>query len=175
MRLLTRVDAVSPTDTERSAFRTATASDLPTLAAMRLAFTFEDPAPQATSRGDFEAAFEEIVGTGIASGRWTVWLAETANEIVSHVYVGLIEKIPRPTQEHRWIGYVTNVYTRPDHRGHGVGAALLERVTSWAAERDVELLVVWPSDESVGFYERAGFASGRDPLVWESSADEAPV
>jgi GNAT superfamily N-acetyltransferase len=140
---------------------------------MRRAFTFEDPAPSATARGDFETAFDETVGAGIASGRWTVWLAEAESEIVSHVYVGLLEKIPRPTREHRWIGYVTNVYTRPEQRGKGVGAALLERVTSWAAENDVELLVVWPSDESVGFYERAGFASGRDPLVWESGAHEA--
>ena len=153
-------------------FRTATASDLSSLAAMRHAFTFEDHAPPATSRADFGTAFEETVGTGIASGRWTVWLAETGNEIVSHVYVGLIEKIPRPTREHRWIGYVTNVYTRPEHRGQGVGTALLERVTAWAAERDVELLVVWPSEESISFYERAGFASGRDPLVWETGGDE---
>jgi len=27
-------------------------------------------------------------------------------------------------------------------------------------------------DESVGFYERAGFASARDPLVWESRSGE---
>jgi GNAT superfamily N-acetyltransferase len=147
--------------------RTATAADVPALADMRCAFTFEDLEPSATRRDDFEQAFEEIVGAGISSGRWTVWVAETEGEIVSHVYVGLIEKIPRPTRENRWIGYVTNVYTRPDQRGRGVGAALLDRVTSWATAEDVELLVVWPSEESVGFYERAGFASGRDPLVWE--------
>lgn len=150
-----------------AAIRTATAADLPALAAMRRMFTFEDPEASATPRDDFEQAFEEIVGAGIASGRWTVWLAEADGEIVSHVYVGLIEKIPRPTRENRSIGYVTNVYTRPEQRGRGVGAALLARVTSWATREDVELLFVWPSDESVGFYERAGFASGRDPLVWE--------
>jgi GNAT superfamily N-acetyltransferase len=149
-----------------AAFRTATAADLPALAAMRRTFTFEDPEPSATPRDDFEQAFEEIVGEGIASGRWTIWLAEADGEIVSHVYVGLIEKIPRPTRENRWIGYVTNVYTRPEQRGRGVGAALLEQVTSWASHVDVELLVVWPSEESVGFYESAGFASRRDPLVW---------
>ncbi len=147
--------------------RTATAADLPALAELRRAFTFEDPEPLATSREDFEQAFEEIVGEGIASGRWTIWLAEAEGEIVSHAYVGLIEKIPRPTREDRWIGYLTNVYTRPEHRGEGVGAALLERVTGWATEEDVELLVVWPSEESLAFYERAGFRSGRDPLVWE--------
>jgi GNAT superfamily N-acetyltransferase len=147
-------------------FRTATAVDLPALAAMRRKFTFEDPEPSATPHDDFEQAFEEIVGEGIASGRWTIWLAEVDGEIVSHVFIGLIDKIPRPIGASRWLGYVTNVYTRPEQRGRGVGAALLERVTSWAADEDVELLIVWPSEESVGFYERAGFTSGRDPLVW---------
>ena len=149
-----------------SAIRTATLSDLPTLAEMRLAFTLEDPEAPATLRDDFEDAFEEIVGGGIASGRWTIWLAEADGDIVSHAYIGLIDKIPRPTRGSRWLGYMTNVYTRPEQRGRGIGAALLEQVIAWAVERDVELLVVWPSDDSVAFYERAGFVSSRDPLVW---------
>ena len=110
------------------------------------------------------------MGEGIASGRWTIWLAEADGEIASHAYIGLIDKIPRPTRGSRWLGYVTNVYTRPEQRGRGIGTALLEQVTAWAVEHDIELLVVWPSEESVGFYERAGFVSGRDPLVW--MADE---
>jgi GNAT superfamily N-acetyltransferase len=146
--------------------RLATATDVPALAELRHAFTFEDPGQPVELRDDFEDAFTEIVSTGIISGRWTVWVAEAEGEIVSHVFIGLIDKIPRPIRQDRWLGYVTNVYTRPEHRGRGIGAAMLDRVTSWAAEQQVELLVVWPSDESVGFYERAGFSSGRDPLVW---------
>jgi GNAT superfamily N-acetyltransferase len=146
--------------------RLATVADVPVLAELRHAFTFEDPAQPVELRDDFEGAFAEIVGAGITSGRWTVWVAEADGEIVSHIFVGLIDKIPRPIRQDRWLGYVTNVYTRPEHRGRGVGAALLDRVTTWAAEQHVELLLVWPSEESVGFYERAGFSSGRDPLVW---------
>jgi GNAT superfamily N-acetyltransferase len=149
------------------AIRLATVADMPVLAELRRELTFEDPEPAVELRSDFARIFDEVVGAGIASGRWTVWVGEADGRIASHVYVGLIEKIPRPTREARWIGYVTNVYTRPEHRGRGIGAALLDRVTSWAAEKDVELLVVWPSEESVSFYERAGFSSGRDPLVWE--------
>lgn len=132
---------------------------------MRRDFTFEDGV--AADRDDYEEAFARVVGSGMASGRWAVWVAEVDGEIASHMFVGLVDKIPRPTREHRWIGYVTNVYTRPARRGRGIGAALLEHVTAWSRESDVELLFVWPSEESVGFYERAGFASGRDPLVWE--------
>ena len=146
--------------------RPATVADVPELAELRHAFTFEDPAQPVELCDDFEDAFAEIVGTGITSGRWAVWVAEANGEIVSRVFVGLIDKIPRPIKQDQWLGYVTNVYTRPEHRGRGIGATLLDRVTTWAAAENVELLVVWPSDESIDFYERAGFSSGRDPLVW---------
>jgi GNAT superfamily N-acetyltransferase len=148
--------------------RTATAEDIPALAELRAAFTFEDAEP-AKRRDDFESAFADTVGAGLRDGRWTAWVAEAGGQIVSHVFVGLIEKIPRPTREPRFIGYVTNVYTRPGFRGRGIGSRLLGAVTEWARDHDVELLVVWPSEESLGLYERAGFASGRDPLVWHSS------
>jgi GNAT superfamily N-acetyltransferase len=157
---------------EAVVYRAATLDDVPVLAELREVFTFEDGV-HPDRRPDFGQAFATTVGNGIESGRWTVWVAELGSEIVSHVFVGLIEKIPRPTREPRWIGYVTNVYTRPEYRGKGIGAALLDQVTTWASGRDVELLFVWPSDESVGFYERAGFASGRDPLVWESPSVES--
>lgn len=156
------------TDEERPTptFRLAAATDLEALASMRSAFTYEDGDPHAALRPDFDEAFAATVGEGIATGRWVVWVADTGDELVSHAFVGLIDKIPRPTREHRFIGYLTNVYTRPSHRGRGIGAMLLSRVVEWAALSDVELLVVWPSEESVRFYERAGFRSQRDPLVW---------
>ena len=146
-------------------YRLAEATDIEALGAMRSAFTYEDGDPRAAARPDFGRAFTATVGDGIATGRWVVWLAEIGDELVSHAFIGLIDKIPRPTREHRFIGYLTNVYTRPGHRGRGIGAALLSRVVEWAAANDVELLVVWSSEESVQFYERAGFSSQRDPLV----------
>ena len=150
---------------ESPTFRRGTRDDIPELAKMRRDFTFEDGV--SPERDGYEDDFARVVGDGITSGRWAVWVAEVDGEIVSHMFVGLVDKIPRPTREPRWLGYLTNVYTRRAHRNLGIGAALLERVTAWARKSDVELLVVWPSEESLQFYERAGFASGRDPLVWE--------
>lgn len=147
--------------------RLARSVDTQTLARMRYDWTVEDGMGPVRERGDFERAFVETVARGLADGRWRIWVADEDGAIVSHVFVGLIEKVPRPTRDARWIGYVTNVYTRPEHRGRGVGTLVLEAVQAWAADEGVELLFVWPSDESVSFYESAGFSSGRDPLVWE--------
>jgi GNAT superfamily N-acetyltransferase len=144
--------------------RQGTVSDVGELAALRRAWTFEDS--DCPPRSDYERAFTRVVGDGIVSGRWAVWLAEIDGAIVSHAFVGLIDKIPGPTPGHAAIGYLTNVYTRPEFRGRGIGGAVLDAVAEWARDEGIELLVVWPSKESVTHYERHGFANRGEPLVW---------
>ncbi len=147
--------------------RRATSEDLSALAWLRCEFTLED-GPIASPREDFDSAFLEIVGSGLKGGGWVVWVADVNSEIVSHAFVGLVDKIPRPTAGHRWLGYLTNVYTVRGHRNRGLGGRVLEATKEWAREEDVELLVVWPSEESVSFYHRHGFAGDEEPLVWTS-------
>ncbi|HEX2034799.1 MAG TPA: GNAT family N-acetyltransferase [Chloroflexota bacterium] len=107
------------------------------------------------------AAF--LVGA-LASGHWVVWLAEAEGEIVAHVYVRLIEMIPRPGRlGARW-GYAAAAYTVPERRNRGIGSQLLRRVIAWAEEERLETLVLWPSERSVPFYERAGFRRSLDVL-----------
>jgi len=130
--------------------RKATSQDLSALARLRREFTLED-GPIASPREDFAPAFLEVVGGGLNDGSWVVWVADVNGEIVSHAFVGLVDKIPRPTPGHRWLGYLTNVYTAPAHRNRGLGGRVLEATKEWAREEDVELLVVWPSEERVSF------------------------
>lgn len=146
--------------------RLATVVDVLALAQLRRAFTFEDLAADSRPRDDFDESFAALVSEGIDAGRWVVWLAEVDGSIASHAFIGLIDKIPRPIEQLRRIGYLTNVYTVPEHRGHGLGSRVLDAVTSWAREEGIELLVVWPSETSVGHYERHGFADRGEPLVW---------
>jgi GNAT superfamily N-acetyltransferase len=61
---------------------------------------------------------------------------------------------------------VTNVYTRPPYRGQGIGTELLERVKAWARGEDLQVLIVWPGEESVAFYERAGFSAENEVLEY---------
>jgi GNAT superfamily N-acetyltransferase len=146
--------------------RRATAADIRALAQLRREFTFEDPHVGAVARDDFDEEFATLLADGIESGRWVVWVAEADGEIVSHAFVGVVEKIPRPIVGFHAIGCLTNVYTRPRFRSRGIGGRVLGAVTEWAREAEIELLVVWPSEESVAFYERHGFADRGEPLVW---------
>jgi|GEM_PF-3712587 len=38
----------------------------------------------------------------------------------------------------------------------------MQRVKQWAAAQDLELLIVWSRQETLNFYERAGFCSEND-------------
>lgn len=145
--------------------RRATPDDVSALAELRREFTFEDH-PASEPRADFEEAFDQVVGNGLRDGSWAVWVAESEGQIVSHVFVAVVDKVPRPIQESRQIGYLTNVYTRPDHRNRGLGAKLLAAATEWARQSNVELLIVWPSERSMPLYGRQGFAALGEPLVW---------
>ncbi len=50
------------------------------------------------------------------------------------------------------------MFVREEHRGRGVGGALLAELVATACERGYARLVVRPSAEAQALYARAGFA-----------------
>jgi GNAT superfamily N-acetyltransferase len=153
-------------------YRVAGEKDLEALALMRWEFQREDrPEPLSCEAWDFVEACALFLQRGLAQRNWAYWVAEAEREIVSHLFVQFVEKVPKPGQLHgRW-GYVTNVYTKPNFRNRGIGSELLRRVRSWAEEIGLELLIVWPSERSVPFYERAGFSANSEILELILSED----
>ena len=148
--------------------RGATTADVEQLVEMRHAFTFEDTEPNATSRPANTAECRSFLEDALAGSTWQIWVAELDGRLVAHVFVALIDKVPRPVRENSRIAYLTNVYTDPDFRGRGIGAKLVERAQEAAPAANVELMIVWPSHESVAFYRRHGFEVPDDPLIWQS-------
>jgi GNAT superfamily N-acetyltransferase len=151
--------------------RLAARPDIHALVEMRRDFTFEGPEEdEDPSLVGFEADCADFLEDAISSGRWHIWVAELDGRIVSHAFVALIDKVPRPVRENSKIAYLTNVYTRPEYRGRGIGAQLIKRAQQAAREARVELMIVWPGDESVEFYKREGFVDPNEPLIWEAQA-----
>ena len=78
------------------------------------------------------------------------------------MYLQCVEQVPTPGEIERGWGYVTNSYVSSERRGHGIGREILEFLTDVARARKLELLIVWPSEESVSLYKRAGFRPASD-------------
>lgn len=149
--------------------RQAEYKDIPQLIKMRWDFTLEDYPDKGIREEEyenFEAECSSFLETALANGKWTVWVAEVNGEIVSHIYIEQIEKVPRPGRVTQPFAYMTNVYTCPEYRGQGIGGKLLAAVNTWAAAEQYEFMIVWPSEAGVRHYEKHGYARCSDPMEY---------
>lgn len=145
-------------------YRPAAENDFAQLAQLRWDFRAEDGEVPVLHQHEFMGTYQNYLQQGLAGNRWTYWVAEEHNKIVSQVFLQIISSIPRPCRVHNDFGYITNVYTKPTYRNQGIGAKLMRRVIEYASELDLELLLVWPSETSIAFYQRAGFQLADDVM-----------
>jgi GNAT superfamily N-acetyltransferase len=144
--------------------RLATPADAPVLARMRYEFRRTSPAAREPEAAFVERCTRWMAGRlrdgadGEGSGhRWRCWVAEDADGIVGHIWLGLIEKIPNPAPEPEEHAYITNFYVRERARGTGVGSVMLSAVLRWCEDRHVHAVILWPTARSRSLYERHGF------------------
>lgn len=99
-----------------------------------------------------------------AGGAWRCWLAEASGISVGSVWLQLIQKLPNPVAERERHGYISSLYVRPEHRGAGVGAALLRVALAECDALGVDAVLLWPTPRSRSLYQRHGFALPTDLL-----------
>lgn len=177
-------------DARVASLRLARPDDYPLLAAMRYEFraamdepdedreVFEarmvrwlrehlgptQPGPAEPAAGDLAAACPRAA--------WMAWLALDGDEAIGMGFLHVMEKVPNPVPEPEQLGYVASLYVRPDRRGAGVGAALLDAALDECRTRGLDTIVLWPSARSRSLYERRGFRS--PGLVMELPLVEHP-
>lgn len=76
----------------------------------------------------------------------------------------VIDPLPRPIPNNPAWGYLTNTYTIPTERNKGIASKLLQFVKDWVQQKKLETVIVWPSEQSIQFYERGGFDSEHEIL-----------
>lgn len=135
-------------------YRIATSDDLDALADLRWTFIQEDGGKVTASISEFRNIFRH----------WSEqhpncyhFVAEENGNITSMMSLFITDPLPRPIKNNPAWGYLTNTYTIPTERNKGVASGLLQFVKDWILQRGLETVIVWPSDESMTFYERAGF------------------
>ena len=140
--------------------RPAGPGDAPALARLRWAFRTEVGGPN-EDEAAFVARAEAWLAERLAGPSWHAWVAEADDgTLVGTVFLQLVEKVPNPVDEAEHLGYLTNTYVAPEHRGTGVGGRLAEAALA-AAPRTT---VLWPQERSVGFWRRHGFGPPRSVL-----------
>lgn len=98
-----------------------------------------------------------------ASRLW--WVAEEERDgAVGMVNLKLFERMPSPGSAAQW-GYLANLFVLPEHRGEGIGAALVQAVVTWSQAAGLVRLVLSPSEASVSLYERLGFREAHELSV----------
>jgi GNAT superfamily N-acetyltransferase len=145
-------------------YRLATRDDVPVLAQMRWEFRAEEAGPAGGTRLEFIEACSAFLSRALATDRWAIWVAEEEGQIVSHITLQVIEKVPKPGRLRNVYAYMTNVYTRPAFRNQGIGGRLLQEACRWAESAGMEFIIVWPSEEALSFYTRQGFRPVREAL-----------
>jgi GNAT superfamily N-acetyltransferase len=159
--------------TDAVRIRAARANDASDLARSRHAL-YSEHAPARERLDEYVDRFAGFVHDALASEAWRIWVAELEGRIVGTMWLQIVERVPRPGEDRGAlpIGYLTNVFVDPELRNGGLGSRMVEEVVTWARGRGVEEIIVWPSERSYPFYERAGFSRTPDPLVLHLNDEE---
>ncbi|MEI5908062.1 GNAT family N-acetyltransferase [Bacillus spongiae] len=148
-------------------FRLAEAKDIKQLIKMRWDNTIEfDESKKGESYEEFEIECQTFLESALNSKQWFIWVAEVENKIVSHIYIELIQKVPRPGKVTHPFAYMTNVYTIPEYRNGGVGSKVLSLINKWIKENNFEFVIVWPSDEAINYYKKNDYVHCTEPMEY---------
>ncbi len=137
--------------------RSAGTDDVMELARLRWDMQTEEE-PSAESYATFVVRFRPFAEAALRSTSWRVWVAEADASLVGNLWLQLVPRVPRPGAGSSPLGYLTNVFVAQAHRNSGLGSRLLDHVVDWSRKHPTSVVVVWPSDEAIQWYRRAGFA-----------------
>jgi len=149
--------------------RLAEAGDIDQLIQMRWDFTLEDYEVHTFNENDyelFEVECRQFLESAISSDIWFIWVAEEEGKIVSHIYLELIQKVPRPGRITHPFVYMTNVYTVKDYRNRGIGSQLITAINEWVEKDQYEFIMVWPSEDSINYYQKNGYIHCKEPMEY---------
>jgi GNAT superfamily N-acetyltransferase len=104
----------------------------------------------------FAAVFAAWLRDHVGSHRAHV--AVVHGEIVGMAWLAVVERVPGPSSWPRLSGYVQSTYVTPAHRNAGIGAQIIQAVIADAQANGLDYLAVHPSEPSMDFYARLGFA-----------------
>jgi GNAT superfamily N-acetyltransferase len=144
--------------------RPATIADVPAIVehreqmfrAMRIPAEFEDMA----------AAMTLWLQHAIPSHIYRGWVAATeSGEVVAGGGLIVIPWPPGPMSIDPRCGFIFNVYTRPEHRKHGLAKRLMDAMHAWCRNEGIERLVLNASTFGKPLYDAMGYVITEEPMM----------
>ncbi|EZH67056.1 GCN5 family acetyltransferase [Bacillaceae bacterium JMAK1] len=93
----------------------------------------------------------------LTSDELVQWIAESGGVVIATSAIVFYQFPPTHTNVSGVKGYITNMYTKPTHRGKGIGTNMLDFAVSEAKERGVHKLWLGASDLGRPVYLKYGF------------------
>jgi len=144
--------------------REACLADAEELAHLRWEYSPEQVARGVQTLAEFRREFVAFIEASLSGGKGKIWCLDSGTGLRGNLYLQVIAKVPRPGEfANRW-GYATNVYVEPTFQNQGWGGQMIEAAVAWAKAEGLEFIILWPSSESVGFYEDHGFIRSPDAM-----------
>lgn len=93
------------------------------------------------------------------------YIAEENNEIISSVFLVIIEKPSNPTFMSGKIGNILNVYTKPQYRKQGIAGQLLKLVIDESKGMNLAYLELKSTKEGFNLYKELGFIEEQSSYI----------
>lgn len=93
----------------------------------------------------------------LADGSLAEWVAVDNNEIIATAAIIFYQFPPTYTNKSGIKGYITNMYTKNEYRGKGIGTQLLDKLVEEARQRGVTKLWLGASKLGRPVYKKFGF------------------
>jgi ribosomal protein S18 acetylase RimI-like enzyme len=140
-------------------FRYAVPSYIPQLIGIRLAYLSEDYHGLSDNQEKtIRNQLSEYLGNHLGKDLF-VYIGEDLTDIVSTVFLLLIEKPANPSFLTGKTGIILNVYTKPDYRRQGVAGTLIKMAIEAAKEMRLSFLELSATADGLLLYKKLGFAS----------------
>jgi len=140
--------------------RKATSADSYSMAELR--WEFRSESNTSSERASFIEKCAIWFERSLASDQWIATVAENKGALIGCICLHCVEKVPTPGQHSREWGYLTNTYVSSSYRNKGIGKKMLKSLVQLGHERNLELIIVWPSVEAVSLYKYAGFSLAKE-------------
>jgi len=93
------------------------------------------------------------------------YIAEENNEIISSVFLVIIEKPSNPSFMSGKIGDILNVYTKPEYRKQGIARQLMKLAIDESKKMNLSYLELKATKDGFNLYKKLGFVEEQSPYV----------